>query len=101
MRPGTRHNEETRARMSARRRALLLDPEFQQRLQERAQRPEAREQRNLKISAYWRRRREGQCKACAGGKCLLCDGEGCTCPCAEELDRPHRPMNVPQPEKAY
>ncbi len=40
-----------------------------------------------RVSPLSRKDGELMCRACVRGKCLLCDGEGCRCVCAVELDK--------------
>ncbi len=64
-----------------------------ERLRRRWREPEFRARMLDGMKAAKRERsRELRCMACRRGDCLLCDGEGCLCPCALDLDRKRRPM---------
>lgn len=47
--------------------------------------PEKRERRLAAQRRAWLAK-HGVCRPCHGGRHLLCDGEGCACLCAAELD---------------
>jgi hypothetical protein len=75
MRRGTHHDPEVRARMSAARRKTWADPEVRARMSAARRKTWAAKDADGTV-----------CQACIDEKHLLCDGDGCRCPCSLEMD---------------